>query len=48
MGQDSAAVNSYEAFLNLWRNADNDVPIYRDAKAEDDALRAATSARSRP
>ena len=48
MGQDSAAVNSYKAFLALWRNADNDVPIYRDAKAEYEALRHGTSARSRP
>jgi len=48
MGQRSAAGNSYKAFLNLWRNADDDVPIYRDAKAEDDALRRGTSTGSRP
>jgi serine/threonine protein kinase/tetratricopeptide (TPR) repeat protein len=43
MGQDSAARDSYEAFLALWQNADNDVPLYRAAKAEYNALRRGTA-----
>jgi serine/threonine protein kinase/tetratricopeptide (TPR) repeat protein len=39
MGQASAARDSYEAFLALWQNADTDVPLYREAKAEYNALR---------
>ena len=39
MGDDAAALSSYEAFLELWQGADPDVPIYQDAKAESDALR---------
>jgi hypothetical protein len=38
-GDFAAALASYEAFLHLWRNADADVPIYRDAQAEYNALR---------
>jgi len=30
---------SYQAFLGLWRDADVDVPTYRDAKAEYEKLR---------
>jgi len=42
MGQDSAARDSYKAFLTLWQNADNDIPIYREAKTEYSALRRGT------
>jgi hypothetical protein len=38
MGQHSAARDSYEAFLTLWQHADNDIPLYREAKAEYNAL----------
>ena len=49
MGDGSAARNSYEAFLALWQNADSDVPLYREAKAEYEALRRGASGnRSRP
>jgi serine/threonine protein kinase/tetratricopeptide (TPR) repeat protein len=34
-----AALGSYEAFLALWQDADADIPLYRDAKAEDRDLR---------
>jgi eukaryotic-like serine/threonine-protein kinase len=34
MGDQSAARNSYEAFLNMWKDADPDLPIYQQAKAE--------------
>jgi DNA-binding winged helix-turn-helix (wHTH) protein/tetratricopeptide (TPR) repeat protein len=34
MGDVAAAGKSYERFLTLWKNADPDVPIYRQAKAE--------------
>jgi hypothetical protein len=34
MGDVAAAGKSYEKFLTLWKNADPDVPIYRQAKAE--------------
>jgi DNA-binding winged helix-turn-helix (wHTH) protein len=34
MGNNAAARESYEEFLNLWKGADPDVPIYRQAKAE--------------
>jgi serine/threonine protein kinase/tetratricopeptide (TPR) repeat protein len=47
MGQDSAARNSYEAFLTLWQHADNDIPLYREAKAEYNALRRGTADGSR-
>jgi hypothetical protein len=48
MGQGPAARESYEAFLALWRNADNDVPLYREAKAEYNALRRGTANGRRP
>jgi tetratricopeptide (TPR) repeat protein len=31
---DEAARKSYETFLDLWKNADPDIPIYRQAKTE--------------
>lgn len=34
MGDEVAARKSYETFLDLWKNADSDIPIYRQAKAE--------------
>jgi eukaryotic-like serine/threonine-protein kinase len=34
MGDIAAARESYEEFLNIWKDADPDVPIYRQAKAE--------------
>ena len=34
MGDEAAARNSYETFLDLWKNADSDIPIYQQAKAE--------------
>ena len=34
IGDDAAARKSYETFLNLWKDADPDIPIYRQAKAE--------------
>ena len=34
MGEQAAARKSYEDFLTLWKNADSDIPIYRQAKAE--------------
>jgi len=34
MGNNAAARESYEEFLNIWKDADPDVPIYRQAKAE--------------
>jgi len=34
MGDESAARKSYETFLDLWKNADPDIPIYQQAKAE--------------
>jgi DNA-binding winged helix-turn-helix (wHTH) protein/tetratricopeptide (TPR) repeat protein len=39
MGDNAAAGESYEEFLNLWKDADPDVPIYRKAKAEYAQLR---------
>ena len=39
MGDEAAARNSYEAFLDLWKNADPDIPIYQQAKAEYAKLR---------
>jgi len=38
-GDVTAAIGAYESFLELWRNADADVPIYVVAKAEYEALR---------
>ena len=34
MGDEAAARKSYETFLNLWKDADPDIPIYQQAKAE--------------
>jgi tetratricopeptide (TPR) repeat protein len=33
-GDEAAARKSYETFLDLWKNADPNIPIYRQAKAE--------------
>lgn len=38
MGDEKAARKSYEDFLALWKNADPDLPIYKEAKAEYAAL----------
>jgi hypothetical protein len=32
MGDEAAARKSYETFLDLWKNADPDIPIYQQAK----------------
>jgi len=34
MGDKAAARKSYEYFLTLWKDADPDIPIYQQAKAE--------------
>jgi hypothetical protein len=34
MGDEAAELGSYETFLDLWKNADPDIPIYQQAKAE--------------
>jgi tetratricopeptide (TPR) repeat protein len=34
MGDEGAARKSYEDFLTLWKDADPDIPIYQQAKAE--------------
>src|SRR5579863_231185 len=34
MGDNASASESYEEFLNIWKDADPDLPIYRQAKAE--------------
>jgi len=34
MGDKDAARKSYQDFLTLWKDADPDIPIYRQAKAE--------------
>ena len=39
MGNKAAARKSYQDFLNLWKDSDPDVPIYRQAKAEYARLR---------
>jgi len=33
-GDEAAARKSYEDFLTLWKDADADIPIYQEAKAE--------------
>jgi tetratricopeptide (TPR) repeat protein len=33
-GDNASARKSYEEFLNIWKDADPDIPIYRQAKAE--------------
>lgn len=37
-GDDVAARKFYEQFLNLWKNADPDIPIYKQARAEEAKL----------
>jgi eukaryotic-like serine/threonine-protein kinase len=39
MGDEVATRKSYETFLDLWKNADPDIPIYQQAKAEYAKLR---------
>ena len=39
MGDKDAARKSYEDFLTLWKDADPDLPIYKEAKAEYSRLR---------
>jgi tetratricopeptide (TPR) repeat protein len=34
MGDKAAALKSYQNFLTLWKDADPDIPIYKQAKAE--------------
>jgi eukaryotic-like serine/threonine-protein kinase len=34
MGDNASARKSYEEFLNIWKDADPDIPVYRQAKAE--------------
>ena len=34
MGDKAAARKSYEDFLELWKDADSDIPVYKQAKAE--------------
>jgi serine/threonine protein kinase/tetratricopeptide (TPR) repeat protein len=34
MGDEAAARKSYEEFLKIWKDADPDIPIYRQAKVE--------------
>jgi eukaryotic-like serine/threonine-protein kinase len=34
MGDSTAARKSYEEFLRTWKNADPDIPVYKQAKAE--------------
>ncbi len=40
MGDEAAARKSYEDFLSLWKDADSEIPIYQQARAEYAALRA--------
>jgi eukaryotic-like serine/threonine-protein kinase len=39
MGDQAAARKSYQDFLTLWKDADPDIPIYKQAKAEYAKLR---------
>jgi eukaryotic-like serine/threonine-protein kinase len=39
MGDEAAARKSYETFLDLWKDADPDIPIYQEAKTEYAKLR---------
>jgi hypothetical protein len=34
MSENESARKSYEGFLSIWQDADSDLPIYRQAKAE--------------
>ncbi|HET6981022.1 MAG TPA: hypothetical protein VFI53_02720, partial [Myxococcaceae bacterium] len=38
-GNDAAALSSYEEFLSLWKDADEDLPLYSEAKREYRRLR---------
>jgi tetratricopeptide (TPR) repeat protein len=42
MGEQAAARESYKEFLTLWKDADSDIPIYRQAKAEYAKVRTST------
>jgi hypothetical protein len=42
MHDEEAARKSYEDLLALWKNADPDLPIYKEAKAEYVVLRKTT------
>ena len=46
MHDEEAARKSYEDFLALWKSADPDLPIYKEAKAEYSALRKSAQSRS--
>jgi hypothetical protein len=39
MGDEVARRKSYETFLDLWKDADPDIPIYQQAKTEYAKLR---------
>jgi hypothetical protein len=39
MGDKEAARRSYQEFLTLWKDADPNIPIYKQAKAEYAKLR---------
>ena len=39
IGNEAAARSSYEDFLSLWKDADSNIPIYKQAKAEYALLR---------
>jgi hypothetical protein len=39
MGDEDSPAESYEDFLALWKDANPDLPIYRQAKAEYARLR---------
>jgi hypothetical protein len=43
MGDQAAARKSYEDFLTLWKDADSDIPIYQQAKAEYTRLRSSSN-----
>jgi len=45
IGEEAAARKSYETFLDLWKNADPDIPIYQQAKAEYANLQESTQPR---
>jgi eukaryotic-like serine/threonine-protein kinase len=34
MGDNAPTLESYEGLLNIWKDADPDLPVYRPAKAE--------------
>jgi len=38
-GEDAAALSSYESFLDIWKDADDDLPLYKEARAEYRSLR---------